>query len=88
MPIAKKEILYMGTFGLALWLSGAIFIDRQRREESIGILTEVAHSLHKDNVSGDESHQELLQNRSLGVAGKRSLSLGWALSRTQCVLCP
>ncbi|KAM3661111.1 1-acyl-sn-glycerol-3-phosphate acyltransferase alpha-like [Ammospiza maritima maritima] len=50
VPIAKKEILYMGTFGLACWLSGVIFIDRKRREESIGTLTEVAHSLHKDNL--------------------------------------
>ncbi|XP_058710037.1 1-acyl-sn-glycerol-3-phosphate acyltransferase alpha-like [Poecile atricapillus] len=50
VPIAKKEILYMGTFGLACWLAGVVFIDRKRREESIGILTEVAHSLHKDNL--------------------------------------
>uniref|UniRef100_A0A8C3URF7 1-acyl-sn-glycerol-3-phosphate acyltransferase n=1 Tax=Catharus ustulatus TaxID=91951 RepID=A0A8C3URF7_CATUS len=49
-PIAKKEILYMGTFGLACWLAGVIFIDRKRREESIDTLTEVAHSLHKDNL--------------------------------------
>ncbi|NXY19940.1 PLCA acyltransferase, partial [Atrichornis clamosus] len=50
VPIAKKEILYMGTFGLACWLSGVVFIDRQRREESISILTELAHSLHRDNL--------------------------------------
>ncbi|XP_010294894.1 PREDICTED: 1-acyl-sn-glycerol-3-phosphate acyltransferase alpha [Phaethon lepturus] len=49
VPIAKKEILYMGTFGLACWLSGIIFIDRKKREESITTLTEVAHSLHKEN---------------------------------------
>ncbi|NXS44232.1 PLCA acyltransferase, partial [Balaeniceps rex] len=50
VPIAKKEILYMGTFGLACWLSGLIFIDRKKKEESIATLTEVAHSLHKENV--------------------------------------
>lgn len=83
VPIAKKEILYMGTFGLACWLSGVIFIDRKRREESIGTLTEVAHSLHKDNVSGEESDGEPLENRNLDVGGKRSLSLGWAPSRTE-----
>ncbi|KFP80183.1 1-acyl-sn-glycerol-3-phosphate acyltransferase alpha, partial [Acanthisitta chloris] len=48
--IAKKEILYMGTFGLACWLGGVVFIDRKKREESINILSEVAQSLHKDNV--------------------------------------
>ncbi|NXP11236.1 PLCA acyltransferase, partial [Thinocorus orbignyianus] len=50
VPIAKKEILYMGTFGLACWLSGLIFIDRKKRDESITTLTEVAHSLHKENL--------------------------------------
>uniref|UniRef100_A0A8B9BQ54 1-acyl-sn-glycerol-3-phosphate acyltransferase n=1 Tax=Anser brachyrhynchus TaxID=132585 RepID=A0A8B9BQ54_9AVES len=49
VAIAKKEILYMGTFGLACWLAGLIFIDRKKREESITTLTEVAHSMHKDN---------------------------------------
>ncbi|NXA54610.1 PLCA acyltransferase, partial [Nothocercus julius] len=49
VPIAKKEILYMGTFGLACWFSGVIFINRKKREESISILTEVAHSMQKEN---------------------------------------
>ncbi|XP_003211691.2 1-acyl-sn-glycerol-3-phosphate acyltransferase alpha-like [Meleagris gallopavo] len=49
VPIAKKEILYMGTFGLACWLSGIIFIDRKKKEESIAILTEVAHTMRRDN---------------------------------------
>lgn len=83
VPIAKKEILYMGTFGLACWLAGVIFIDRKKSEKSIATLTEVAHSLHKDNVSGEESSEEPLENRNLDVGGKRSLSLGWALSRTE-----
>ncbi|KFQ62293.1 1-acyl-sn-glycerol-3-phosphate acyltransferase alpha, partial [Pelecanus crispus] len=29
VPIAKKELMYMGTVGWACWLSGIIFIDRQ-----------------------------------------------------------
>ncbi|XP_009998518.1 PREDICTED: 1-acyl-sn-glycerol-3-phosphate acyltransferase alpha-like [Chaetura pelagica] len=49
-PITKKEILYMGTFGLACWLAGLIFIDRKKKKESISTLTEVAHSLHKENL--------------------------------------
>ncbi|NXK46795.1 PLCA acyltransferase, partial [Chauna torquata] len=49
VAIAKKEILYTGTFGLACWLSGIIFIDRKKREESIATLTELAHSMHKEN---------------------------------------
>uniref|UniRef100_A0A8C3C4V8 1-acyl-sn-glycerol-3-phosphate acyltransferase n=1 Tax=Cairina moschata TaxID=8855 RepID=A0A8C3C4V8_CAIMO len=34
VAIAKKEILYMGTFGLACWLAGLIFIDRKKREDN------------------------------------------------------
>ncbi|XP_065587750.1 1-acyl-sn-glycerol-3-phosphate acyltransferase alpha-like isoform X2 [Cyrtonyx montezumae] len=48
-PIGKKEILYMGPFGLACWLSGIVFLDRKKREESIATLTEIAHTMHRDN---------------------------------------
>lgn len=61
VPIARKEILYMGTFSLACWLSGLIFIDHKKREESITTLIEVAHSLHKENVSGEDSGEEPLE---------------------------
>jgi len=30
-PIAKKEIKYVGTFGLACWLIGCVFIDRKSK---------------------------------------------------------
>ncbi|NWU98606.1 PLCA acyltransferase, partial [Upupa epops] len=49
VPIAKKEILYMGPFGLACWLSGFAFIDRKKKEESIAALTVVAESMHREN---------------------------------------
>jgi 1-acyl-sn-glycerol-3-phosphate acyltransferase len=32
--ISKKEVLYFGTFGLASWLWGTIFIDRVKKEEA------------------------------------------------------
>ncbi|NXY86622.1 PLCA acyltransferase, partial [Alcedo cyanopectus] len=51
VSLAKKEILHMGTLGLACWLSGFIFIDRRNKEESIATLTKVADSLHKENFS-------------------------------------
>ncbi|NXK41437.1 PLCA acyltransferase, partial [Piprites chloris] len=50
ISISKKETLYMGTFGLASWLAGTVFIDRKDREGSINTLTEVAQSMHKDNL--------------------------------------
>ncbi|KFQ16206.1 1-acyl-sn-glycerol-3-phosphate acyltransferase alpha, partial [Leptosomus discolor] len=49
VPAVKKKVLYMGTFGLACWLSGAIFIDHKKTEESVVTLTEVAHALRKEN---------------------------------------
>lgn len=61
VPIARKEILYMGTFSLAYWLSELIFIDHKKREEYITTLIEVAHSLHKENVSGEDSGEEPLE---------------------------
>ncbi|OXB71369.1 UNVERIFIED_CONTAM: hypothetical protein H355_011746 [Colinus virginianus] len=48
-PIGKKEILYMGPFGLACWLSGIVFLDRKKKEESIATLTEIAHTMRRDN---------------------------------------
>ncbi|NXP54978.1 PLCA acyltransferase, partial [Heliornis fulica] len=50
VAVAKKEILYMGTFGVACWFSGVIFIDRKNKEESITTLTELAQSLQRENV--------------------------------------
>lgn len=44
----------MGPFGLACWFSGTVFIDRKKREESIAVLTEMAHTMRKDNVSGKD----------------------------------
>uniref|UniRef100_A0A8B9P264 1-acylglycerol-3-phosphate O-acyltransferase n=1 Tax=Apteryx owenii TaxID=8824 RepID=A0A8B9P264_APTOW len=38
VPIAKKEILYMGTFGLACWLSGVFFINCKKREDVFSLL--------------------------------------------------
>ncbi|NXM67587.1 PLCA acyltransferase, partial [Serilophus lunatus] len=50
VPIGKKEVQYMGTFGLASWLVGTVFIDRSDREGSINALTKLAQSIHKDNL--------------------------------------
>uniref|UniRef100_A0A8C9L5W5 1-acyl-sn-glycerol-3-phosphate acyltransferase n=1 Tax=Pavo cristatus TaxID=9049 RepID=A0A8C9L5W5_PAVCR len=40
VPIAKKELLYMGTVGWACWLSGIIFIDRQRTGDAIDVISQ------------------------------------------------
>lgn len=51
VPIAKKELLYMGTVGWACWLSGIIFIDRQRTGDAIDVISQTAETIRRENVS-------------------------------------
>ncbi|NWS45226.1 PLCA acyltransferase, partial [Probosciger aterrimus] len=50
VPIAKKELLYMGTVGWACWLSGIIFIDRYKREDAINVISQTARTMRRENV--------------------------------------
>ncbi|KAK2511891.1 hypothetical protein Q9966_016530 [Columba livia] len=40
VPIAKRELLYMGAVGLVCWLGGIIFIDRKRTSDAISVMAE------------------------------------------------
>lgn len=51
VPIAKRELLYLGTVGWACWLSGIIFIDRLRSDAAIEVMARTASALRRDNVS-------------------------------------
>ncbi|XP_065346294.1 1-acyl-sn-glycerol-3-phosphate acyltransferase alpha-like [Cloeon dipterum] len=48
--VAKKEIFYAWPFGLALWLSGCIFIDRLNSKQAQKQLKEAARRMDKDGV--------------------------------------
>uniref|UniRef100_A0A8C8RGH3 1-acyl-sn-glycerol-3-phosphate acyltransferase n=1 Tax=Pelusios castaneus TaxID=367368 RepID=A0A8C8RGH3_9SAUR len=50
VPIAKKELMYMGTVGLACWLGGIIFINRKKTDDAIGVMSETARTMLRDNV--------------------------------------
>lgn len=52
VTVAKKEILYMGTFGLCCWLSKFIFIDRRKTDRAISVMSKVARTMHQEDVSG------------------------------------
>lgn len=52
VPIAKKELMYMGTVGWACWLSGIIFIDRHKRGDAIGVISQTAKTMRRENVRG------------------------------------
>ncbi|NXJ21720.1 PLCA acyltransferase, partial [Dicrurus megarhynchus] len=50
VPIAKRELLYLGTVGWACWLSGIIFIDRHRRDAAIEVISRTASTMWQENV--------------------------------------
>ncbi|NWQ99000.1 PLCA acyltransferase, partial [Paradoxornis webbianus] len=50
VPIAKRELLYLGTVGWACWLSGVIFIERHRRDAAIGVISRTAGAMRRENV--------------------------------------
>ncbi|KAM4642746.1 LOW QUALITY PROTEIN: 1-acyl-sn-glycerol-3-phosphate acyltransferase alpha [Discoglossus pictus] len=49
-PIAKRELMYMGTAGLACWLAGVIFINRKKTDDAISVMTEAAETMLKEDV--------------------------------------
>lgn len=49
-PLAKKELLYTGPFGIACWLSGITFIDRLNREKSRSTMNNLAKRVNEENV--------------------------------------
>ncbi|NXU68723.1 PLCA acyltransferase, partial [Horornis vulcanius] len=51
VPIAKRELLYLGTVGWACWLSGIIFIERRRRDAAIEVISRTASTMRRENVS-------------------------------------
>ena len=50
VPIAKRELLYMGAVGAACWLGGIIFIDRKRTRDAINVMAEAAHTMLSQDV--------------------------------------
>ncbi|NXB84589.1 PLCA acyltransferase, partial [Vidua macroura] len=50
VPIAKRELLYLGTVGWACWLSGIIFIDRHCRDTAIEVISRTASAMRQENV--------------------------------------
>ncbi|NWS36401.1 PLCA acyltransferase, partial [Polioptila caerulea] len=50
VPIAKRELLYLGTVGWACWLSGIIFIDRHRRDAAIEVISRTASTMRRENL--------------------------------------
>ncbi|NXE99139.1 PLCA acyltransferase, partial [Menura novaehollandiae] len=50
VPVAKRELLFLGPVGWACWLSGIVFVDRHRRDAAIEVMARTARTLRRDNV--------------------------------------
>jgi len=50
-PLAKKEIIYAGPFGLACWLSGVVFIDRLNSSKARDTIEKLAERINRENIS-------------------------------------
>ncbi|KAJ8300215.1 hypothetical protein KUTeg_021734 [Tegillarca granosa] len=48
--LAKKELLYVGPFGLAAWLCGTVFIDRLNHEKALDTIKSTAALIKEQNV--------------------------------------
>lgn len=48
--IAKREILYVGTVGIAAWLCGLVFIDRKSNLLSKQKVNDAVEKLKKKNI--------------------------------------
>ena len=48
--LAKKQLKYLGPFGLALQLCGTVFVDRAKREKAIDAMKHAVDKLVKDEV--------------------------------------
>lgn len=50
--LAKKELIYAGSFGIAGWLCGGlVFVDRLNSEKAQGTLRKLAKLIKSKNVS-------------------------------------
>ena len=49
--LAKKSLLYAGTFGLGAWLCGLVFIDRSNPQKAKQTLKDSIERIHREKVS-------------------------------------
>jgi lysophosphatidate acyltransferase len=49
-PLAKKELLYAGPFGITCWLCGVIFIDRLNQDKAKDTINCLVNRIQNENV--------------------------------------
>ncbi|XP_020641310.3 1-acyl-sn-glycerol-3-phosphate acyltransferase alpha [Pogona vitticeps] len=50
VTIAKKELLYLGPIGWAVWICGLIFIDRKKKREAMATMDGIAETMRQDDI--------------------------------------
>ena len=48
--LAKKSLLYAGSFGFGAWLCGLVFVDRSNPQKAKQTLKDAVERLHKEKV--------------------------------------
>ncbi|KAK6481043.1 1-acyl-sn-glycerol-3-phosphate acyltransferase alpha-like [Huso huso] len=49
-PIARKEVVYVGTVGLTSWIGGVVFINRKKTSDAKSVMADVAQTMQKDQI--------------------------------------
>lgn len=49
-PLAKKELLYTGPFGVSMWLAGVVFVDRGNHTKAQETMQKTAKIMHERQV--------------------------------------
>ena len=52
VQIAKRELMYMGSVGLIMYLGGVIFINRKSTSNAKSVMGDVGQAMMTENVSG------------------------------------
>lgn len=50
-PLAKKELLYAGPFGITCWLCGVTFIDRLNPDKAKNTINNLVDRITNENVT-------------------------------------
>ncbi|KAJ3605272.1 hypothetical protein NHX12_027322 [Muraenolepis orangiensis] len=49
-PIAKKELVYVGTMGISCWLGGVVFINRKKTSDAVSVMAEAAKTMLDNQI--------------------------------------
>lgn len=50
VQIAKRELLFLGPVGLIMYLGGVLFINRQRSQTAMSVMTDVGERMVREKV--------------------------------------